>query len=255
MVLATETEDHQRAIDVDIAKHQADIEKYQAIIEKHQTAIVALNVQRNRFTFISRLPPEILSWIFELLKAAYYPYNSLEWIKATHVSTYWREVAMDSPTLWDDPPLANPEWQQEMLERSKTTSLTIKTDASYGPVYIKKIGLVDILLYHGSRIKHLVITGVDLECLKILKNLPVSTPCLETLFLHASESLRSWSDVCIPNRTLTHSKNLRRLQIHRLPGLDFFRWDLFSLSNIIHLELIDTSEGASLTWRLFMGRA
>lgn len=252
MVLSTETEDPQRAIDIDIAKHQADIEKYQAAIEKHRTAILALKFQRNRLAFISQLPPEILSRIISFLKAAYYPYNSLAWIKATHVSTHWREVAMDSPTLWDDPPLGKVEWQQEMLRRSKTASLTIKTDVSYGPVSFKKTGLRDILRNHGSRIKHLVITGVDLECLKILEDLPVSTSCLETLYLHAAHSLGVRGDVFIPNRTLTDSKKLRRLQLHRLPGLDFLRWDLFFLSNITHLELSDTAESASLTWRQFM---
>lgn len=258
MVLSTEKEDTQRAIDMDIAKRQADIKEKQAVIEKHRIAILALKYQRNRLAFISRLPPETLSHIIAFVKVAQYPsiLNSLAWIKVTHVSTHWRDVAMNSPTLWNDPPIERVEWRQIMLRRSKMASLTIKTDFSYDSVSLKKTkktGLRDILRHHGSRIKHLAITGVDPECLKILEDLPVSISRLETLYLRAYHSLGTRGDISIPNRILTDSKNLREVKLHRLSGLNFLRWDLFFLSNITHLQLHDTAESASLTWTQFMG--
>ncbi|KAF9480798.1 hypothetical protein BDN70DRAFT_804624, partial [Pholiota conissans] len=103
-------------------------------IERYQTYILTLKNQRNNFISISRLPPEVLSHIFMIVRVDAEdsePTKQLfAWIKLTHVSRYWRNVAIASPNLWayiDNPMLDNSPWLEECLRRSKDANLTIHT--------------------------------------------------------------------------------------------------------------------------------
>ncbi|KJA27988.1 hypothetical protein HYPSUDRAFT_792213 [Hypholoma sublateritium FD-334 SS-4] len=224
-------------------------------VETHSKAILALKYQRNSLASISRLPAEILSQIFSFVKLSltggiYSRFtNSLAWIKITHVSTHWRYVAMNSPTLWDNPPPENGQWLVEMLKRSKMAGLNIHADLA-SRVPLKMVGLKKILQYHGSRIQHLTLTNMTFDSRKVLEDLPASAPRLETLRLAASlPDHANWDDVCIPKTFLTNSGNLRRLE---LSGCNV-HWNLFSLSNITHLKLHDITKLARPTWTQFMG--
>ncbi len=223
-------------------------------VQKHSVAILALKYQRNSLASISRLPAEILSHIFFFVKLSrpsfYSRYDtSLAWIQVTHVSTHWRYVAVNSPTLWAEPPLANAKWMVEMLKRSKKAELTINADlTSY--VSLKLDRLKEILQNHGSRIQHLTLSGMNFDSCKILQELPVSAPQLKTLHLAASQpDYTNWDDICIPKTILADSGNLRHLDIS---GCNV-HWNRFSLCNVTHLKLHDIAKTARPTSTQFMG--
>ena len=79
-------------------------------VEEHDTADQVLKQQLNlpKPTYISSLPPEIMLIIFSFVKSA--PLKPQDWIKFSHVCTYWRQVAINAPGLWCEPPLPNLPW-------------------------------------------------------------------------------------------------------------------------------------------------
>ncbi|VDC00901.1 unnamed protein product [Peniophora sp. CBMAI 1063] len=73
---------------------------------------------------------EIFSWLSVLaptnFAAEHMPgYKKLEWLVITHVCSFWRNLAINSPSLWTrvDTTMGR-EWVQAFLTRSKTTSIT-----------------------------------------------------------------------------------------------------------------------------------
>lgn len=217
-------------------------------VDEHLAAIVILKRQRNRFAPVSRLPPEILSWILSCVKLALqdYSYHKLTvWIRVTHVSTHWRSVALNSPTLWNDPPLENGKWLPAMLERSKTVGLRISTDLS---TQVSREGLETILRQHGSRIRHLAVIFDSVAYSRgILENL-VSAPQLEVLSLCASPEFTNREDICIPKTVLNNLDNLRQLTLSSCNA----HWHCFCLSNVTHLTIHDIACTARPTWTQFM---
>ncbi|KJA18032.1 hypothetical protein HYPSUDRAFT_45620 [Hypholoma sublateritium FD-334 SS-4] len=208
---------------------------------------LAPSYQRNCLASISQLPPEILFLIFSFVKL-YYRVNSLAWIQITHVSRYWRSVAIDSPTLWDDPPLESAKWMVEMLKRSKTVGLTISADLSTHPSRRKIAGLTVILRDHVARIQHLALTNMNYNCQEVRQNLPVSAPRLETLRLSSLSGPTNLDYVCVPKTALNSAENLRQLE---LSGCNV-HWRCFPLSNITHLKLCDIACTARPTWTQFI---
>ncbi|KAG6910755.1 hypothetical protein DXG01_008287 [Tephrocybe rancida] len=87
----------------------------------------------------------------------------ITWIpKVSHVCSYWREVALSTPTLWSNIPIHNASWATEMVQRSKAAPLTI----SYGGTwYFKRSAkaaashavLESVLQSHLSRIRNLTL--------------------------------------------------------------------------------------------------
>jgi hypothetical protein len=57
--------------------------------------------------------------------------DTLSWIKeVTHISRYWRTVALACPNLWSFPVFSQPKWADEFLKRSKMAPLTVKVSES-----------------------------------------------------------------------------------------------------------------------------
>ncbi|KAI0319299.1 hypothetical protein OF83DRAFT_1170318 [Amylostereum chailletii] len=85
--------------------------------------------RRNSAAPIARLPPEILMYIFQELKAASYQFYLFEsgWISVTYVCHSWRTIALECASLWCVLDLGHLtiSWAQESLRRSKQAPLTI----------------------------------------------------------------------------------------------------------------------------------
>ncbi|EPS93156.1 hypothetical protein FOMPIDRAFT_1099281, partial [Fomitopsis schrenkii] len=65
---------------------------------------------------IDNIPPELLVYIFLLIRDAS---RNLAWLKLTHVSRYWRDIAMGTPLLWTSIPVEKgPSFLSACLERS-----------------------------------------------------------------------------------------------------------------------------------------
>lgn len=103
-------------------------------IDKLERTIQSLRTKRNELSPTSVLPPEILSRIFVLARdwSVRVEFNNpASWICVGHVCRHWREVALGCPSLWSVPVFNRPNLAQEMLQRSKTAALTIRSTASH----------------------------------------------------------------------------------------------------------------------------
>ena len=99
-------------------------------IQAMEAAIRALKVRHNSLNFISRLPAELLSWIFELLALSEDTTpvgRKPHCVGVSHVCSQWRHIALECPRLWThiQCPLY-PRWAMEMLKRSKMAPITVK---------------------------------------------------------------------------------------------------------------------------------
>ncbi|KDQ13983.1 hypothetical protein BOTBODRAFT_145876 [Botryobasidium botryosum FD-172 SS1] len=77
---------------------------------------------RNQFAPVYRLPDEILSYIFMLL------HDSSDWSigrTASHVSSVWRQVAVNTPRLWSGINKLNQLFVETCISRSKNAPLSI----------------------------------------------------------------------------------------------------------------------------------
>ncbi|TFK65487.1 hypothetical protein BDN72DRAFT_773315, partial [Pluteus cervinus] len=97
-----------------------------------QETIRELRTFRNTFTPSYRLPPEILSRIFSLIRLfstlvpRSHGLSSLQWVAVTSVSKHWRNVAIRSPELWSHISSSYPKpLLQEWLQRSKASPLSV----------------------------------------------------------------------------------------------------------------------------------
>lgn len=82
----------------------------------------------NKLAFISKLPVELLSYIFSLVRRKYRQRSrfDLGWVVVTHVCQRWRDIALDCPTLWVYISFNRPQWVPEMTRRSKSARLDIE---------------------------------------------------------------------------------------------------------------------------------
>lgn len=83
-------------------------------------AILLLVSQRNILAPISRLPPEILCYIFSWVQIPYRLENTL---LITSVCRHWRHVALADPTLWSVVELNQLDMALDFLERSRGSKI------------------------------------------------------------------------------------------------------------------------------------
>ncbi|KAF8202154.1 hypothetical protein BJ912DRAFT_896784 [Pholiota molesta] len=184
-------------------------------IAKYQDTISALKSHRNRYALISRLPSEITSRIFLFVKLQD-PYlgraYTVNWIKVTHVTRHWRNIAVNSPSLWVDLPVANLPWVEEMLRRSKDASLVINYNFSSNRILP---GLA-LALKHTARAR-------GLSFRKVTSNLWVDLQNVYRSLLHGWNALlwmatllsgvHSPEPISITGRILSETGRLRYLEL------------------------------------------
>jgi len=211
-------------------------------ISQHEKCIQELKTRRNTFAPISCLPPEVLCRVFLLVRDSALAWNPVTWIKVTHTSRYWRNVALNSPSLWTLLPLENPWWTREMLKRSKMASLIVKANvlnrSNSSAVNTK------VALSHISRIKELSLNSPEAEgtLQNILSTLPRAAAQLEVLRI--STRVRYYSSIFyIPGDALRETPSLRQLELYSCD----FRWDSQFLSGLTHLTLHSVPSNAQPT--------
>jgi hypothetical protein len=118
-------------MDANSAEAQLHLLKYiDGEIEVLERSLVGFKLRRNAIVPISRLPPEALAMIFSFLsppgcdEEIYY--QTL--IRTTHVCRYWREIALNCPTLWShvDFIKLRPAGIAEILARAKMVPLFLE---------------------------------------------------------------------------------------------------------------------------------
>ncbi|KDQ07288.1 hypothetical protein BOTBODRAFT_611939 [Botryobasidium botryosum FD-172 SS1] len=94
--------------------------------------IATLRTRRNQYNTTYRLPNEVLSLIFQFTERSLNPLRPL-WKRAplnvAAVSRLWREVALNTPSLWTRIDAMKPWLAQVFLKRSKEAPLRVEIDA------------------------------------------------------------------------------------------------------------------------------
>ncbi|KAA1473283.1 hypothetical protein DENSPDRAFT_839734 [Dentipellis sp. KUC8613] len=154
-------------------------------------AIKAMRTFRNTFSpLVSKLLPEPLVHIFvlcienispETISKILYSKERIRvrpsWIALTQVCQHWRNIALQTPTLWTN--LAGEfgdQWLWEMVERSKAapvtfTSITSKFDKSVLPSIMHRVRRISIVMREEHRFDDIVdamkTPAPLLECLEL----------------------------------------------------------------------------------------
>ncbi|KAF8159443.1 hypothetical protein B0H34DRAFT_703478 [Crassisporium funariophilum] len=193
-------------------------------IARLEDAVRALRFRRNTLSPISCLPPELLSRIFSSIENRKFLTKKYRWIQFSQVSSHWRSVALNSPTLWTNIPLACPLRMEEMLRRSKMANLTVKANFNYTQTSIRKLrGImhrveeIDMVLPHSLM-------------QKMISDLPQNAPQLHTLCMRLAKDHIGF---VIPGNVLSETPRLRRLIVEG-GGVD---WGSGILSGLTHLKL------------------
>ncbi|KAI0311943.1 hypothetical protein OF83DRAFT_706754 [Amylostereum chailletii] len=117
---------------VDESRHKLD-----ADILAIQRALSAFCQHRNSLAPISRIPVEILAFVFSFLAISEPPVlkrgvGQPGWMKVTEVSHRWRSAAFENPRLWTRIPAhaLNARWIREMAARSKSVPLALSYEST-----------------------------------------------------------------------------------------------------------------------------
>ncbi|TFK68623.1 hypothetical protein BDN72DRAFT_841522 [Pluteus cervinus] len=147
---------------------------------------------RNALTPINRVPPEILSRIFSYVQDSFIkqedgweigiPSNFINWTWVSHVSQYWRNVALECASLWTIIPLNKTRYAEEAFLRSKACNITLLQTEDISTT--EHINLSRIATGHLNRARHIHLK--QLGCppqgyLEFIRSQP--TPVLKTLSL------------------------------------------------------------------------
>ncbi|KAF9564267.1 hypothetical protein CPC08DRAFT_685438 [Agrocybe pediades] len=133
-------------------------------IKQYEKEILALKTQRNTYAPISRLPPELITRIFECCKEVESMPSRLQyqkpprWIPCSHVCRLWRTIALNSPTLWTDLNFNHFTWIKETFVRSKMAALKVALDLIGTPDEVSKVQFVKHeVVCHGELINGFVL--------------------------------------------------------------------------------------------------
>ncbi|KAF9481447.1 hypothetical protein BDN70DRAFT_919773 [Pholiota conissans] len=206
----------------------------------NQACIFALKTQRNEFSYVSRLPAEVLCRIFLFAQrdndGEILPYS--QWTKFTHVSHRWRGIAINFPRLWTELHVASYQWIQQAVKRSKNAGLIINIlGRNSDHKDILNLALLPQVPVRGLRIHNA--SNADIWH-TVHARLPRCSPSLEfldlvgidtTLYAYASKVSNSTSKEIVRD-------NLRRLRSLRLVDCHI-NWDSnpFLRHSLTHLTL------------------
>jgi len=184
------------AAEISVPNSSKAVEDAQSQIDQEIDALEAtirtLKRRRNAVSFVSRLPPEVLSNVFRLTRTIMQLQDSdrqysLAWIRVTHVCWHWRTVAINCPDLWNRVVIPLEQgWLEEILRRSKKTPLFIIADVRLFP----RDGVQEFrtLWLHISRVRELDVStlgtfGSSTWSRDCLPEHPTPAPMLETFKL------------------------------------------------------------------------
>ncbi|KAI0063668.1 hypothetical protein BV25DRAFT_1915143 [Artomyces pyxidatus] len=200
----------------------------------------------------SRLPPEILSYIFENVKHDEPVWGSvrwavstasspppilqrLGWIKVSHVCRHWRQTALDNPLLWQDISFClGTHWTEEQLSRS--IAVPINVTLSNSDMLTWEIQCV---AEHTARTKELVIKCDGMYPASLATLVQSSAPVLEKLVWDLHHELDEESMTQAPWLCLDQTPRLRELTFMntvRLPS----SVDSTVYANLTHLHIRNT---------------
>ncbi|ESK87861.1 hypothetical protein Moror_15281 [Moniliophthora roreri MCA 2997] len=170
---------------------------------------------------VSRLPPEILIYIFSLIVHStnrnFYIIRNFDdryWFHFSHVCRDWRTISLNCTSLWTRPDFDYPCLAEEMIERSRPALLDIDIGhfLDLKKWYIKEKAIAKAL-HEPERIRslHMKFQFMDREPIHELFSLLTN---VDTPFLRCLE-IWSTNDVTLPVGFLKgHAPQIDHLQLH-----------------------------------------
>ncbi|TFK22471.1 hypothetical protein FA15DRAFT_748685 [Coprinopsis marcescibilis] len=242
--------------------------------------IRGLKSKRNQLSVTHQLPPELLSRIFVFYKQ-YLQTPSLgapKWYQISHVSQYWRDVALDGTQMWSK--IQSSPWTRRMLELSKRAPLDVSVwGQNYSSSTEDGILLLRCLEAYASRFNTLLINNISgdieewvfrlttaaplliaLDIVKTSSNVGVLLPA--GIFAGSTPQLRKLQlNGCIPNWSSSVFSKGSRLTFLKVlytfesapgsqpPSLNFILQALENMPQLLYLELSMKLAGTSSTNR------
>ncbi|TFK62431.1 hypothetical protein BDN72DRAFT_848698 [Pluteus cervinus] len=223
----------------DIVEHAR--KKLDAEILVLQERIRSLRSSRNALSPIHRLPPEVMAQIFLWYQLLYRgniegsgrcAVSLPKWIRVTHVSQHWRNIALTSKTLYSTILTHHPQYSNEMLNRSGSVALSFIDSVNYGEQQLWDTpDLQELVVAALPRVRSLWLDHKSQEFL--VPHFKTSDLTLEL------EELDLWEwNSFIPSM---FSSSLRHLRLRWCPFRSY-EW-LIRLSNLVELRLLGATEG------------
>ncbi|KAJ8502726.1 hypothetical protein ONZ45_g11492 [Pleurotus djamor] len=101
-----------------------------AKIRDYEQKIRTLKATRNKFSYISQIPDEILSIIFIVIRDSalelFGSADQLSWLRLSAVCRHWRRITLATPALWSYIDFNSLDCAETMIERSKAVPITLK---------------------------------------------------------------------------------------------------------------------------------
>ncbi|TFY58185.1 hypothetical protein EVG20_g8247 [Dentipellis fragilis] len=218
--------------------------------------LCSLRTRYNAVAPISRLPPEVLTTIFGILKKLDPPPNTkpdgpgyhIGWLRLTHVCSQWRTVALHSPCLWTNVIFSlGSDWAEESLRRSRMTPIVFKFVPSkpWAPrrASLARMNLAGLIAQHLHHMRVLDLRtetdnkGLEFICASLRGEAPVLEK-IDVSNLPSSlliNSIRSRAQNHPHGRVLSLpiAPRLRHLQLWHF----HFSWSSLVFKNLLYLSL------------------
>ncbi|KAF4563796.1 hypothetical protein EYR36_003038 [Pleurotus pulmonarius] len=187
------------------------------ITSLREEILVLSEIHNANYSTTTKLPPEVLSQIFECLvvvtrlgpSRAFYT-----WVQeVAHICRSWRSIALSTPRLWSVITLYRKEWAELVLQRAKSAPLDLTfPDLRFVPIppATAETGtdLLKVAFAHSEHIRSIHITFGDDRfdgALELITSLTANTPCRELERLNISSS-SPWKQTVIPDELFRQSR-------------------------------------------------
>ncbi|KAH8091699.1 hypothetical protein BXZ70DRAFT_476761 [Cristinia sonorae] len=219
-------------------------------VQQHFTAISQLRGFLNKvIPPISRLPVEVLAdifrWCLPDTATVFTPRRRLSWISVTHVCRYWRDVALQTPTLWTAIPVGQGSvpFAKEFLARSRRSPLRIYITVN---VALRKWASISRSISQElGRVKQLTIFTPSSSLLAFQDHAPPSFPSLRNLDLSQPPKEKSRVLPAFCAHILSHSPILDKLKIREYR----IQWKTFTLPLSVTDLSLSCGENDGFDWK------
>lgn len=233
---------------------QLSRQKIHGEVDAMKHAISLMHSQLNSLAPVSFLPIEILAECFKILADVHPPSGrqDLGWIALTHVCHYWRDLALNMPSLWTAPAFSlGSRWVSEMIIRSKDRPLTLMhSKLAYEGSALQSSRLaiagaedvINILREHLYRVQHMELdrSFPSTSIVTVLSTLCRPAPLLRALKIYKTGSERP---ISIPSNFLAgNAPLLCSLELRHVED----DWMVPAIRSLYHLVVCGSKASRSM---------
>ncbi|KAF9232495.1 hypothetical protein BU15DRAFT_81182 [Melanogaster broomeanus] len=199
-----------------VAEAQVRIDDEVALLK---LPICALLTQRNALSPVSRLPHEILATIFLYQAYSFYQdprysgtWGAPPWANVSYICRHWRDVALNTSSLWSFLFVSPPRWTKELLSRTNMLPLRIRINVRYWTR--KEMIFLEQVTTDVTRIQDLSLKLPRNLTEGVISKLSKPAPLLHTLRLFVTQT--GTESVLVPDALFSReTPALRTLELYR----------------------------------------